>query len=400
MTQQNEYTNRYIWTDSVWDAPQDYKFVSGKDERDGNYMLNFFYAQPALNFGFNKITESWQLSYTHPDCLATREAIKDIMRFWLDNGCDGFRVDMASSLVKNDDDKTATGQIWTEIRQMLDNEYPEAALVSEWSNPQQSLKCGFHCDFYLNEKGNGYYSLFRNKDEKTGEQLSFFSSQGKGDIRIFVDEYLKMYNSSKKDGYISIITGNHDTARIRRYLDETELKLAYAFIFTMPGVPFLYYGDEIGMRYIENLVSKEAGYNRTGARTPMQWSKSENAGFSEASCEKIYLPVDDNPDAPNVENQINEKDSLLNIVKDVVKLRHDNESLQADGCFDLLYAESGKYPLVYRRGDFVIAVNPSNNIVSAPVAANGSVVYSIGGEADISDINIKMAPQSFVTIKI
>jgi maltose alpha-D-glucosyltransferase/alpha-amylase len=123
MTQQNEYTNRYIWTDSVWDAPQDYKFVSGRAERDGNYMLNFFYAQPALNFGFNKITESWQMSYNHPDCLATREAIKDIMRFWLDNGCDGFRVDMASSLVKNDDDdKTATGKIWTEIRKKIDNQ--------------------------------------------------------------------------------------------------------------------------------------------------------------------------------------------------------------------------------------------------------------------------------------
>jgi len=84
----------------------------------------------------------------------------------------------------------------------------------------------------------------------------------------------------------------------------------------------------------------------------------------------------------------------------VIKLRHDNESLQADGCFELLYAESGKYPLVYRRGDFVIAVNPSNNIVSAPVVANGYVAYSIGGKAEISDSNIKMVPQSFVVIKM
>lgn len=67
--------------------------------------------------------------------------MKDVMRFWLDMGCDGFRVDMASSLVKNDTHhKKYTCAIWRDIAAMLDKEYPEAALVSEWNQPRQSLK--------------------------------------------------------------------------------------------------------------------------------------------------------------------------------------------------------------------------------------------------------------------
>lgn len=400
LPEKNEYTNRYIWTNSAWDSPRDYKSISGKYNRDGNYIVNFFSTQPALNYGFNKITESWQLPYTHPDCLATREALKDVIRFWLDKGADGFRVDMADSLVKNDDEKTATGEIWLNIRKMLDSEYPDAALISEWSCPERSLKYGFHSDFYLNHTGNGYYTLFRNRDEKTGEELSFFSKEGKGDISLFIDDFLKKYNASKEHGYISFITCNHDTPRMSRYFDETELKLAYAFIFTMPGVPFLYYGDEIGMKFIENLISKEGAYSRTGTRTPMQWNKGKNLGFSEAIGEKLYLPVDTSFGAPTVEDQLKDNSSLLNTVKNVIKLRHANEDLQADGDFEVLYGEKGKYPFVYRRGSLVIGVNPSSNISTARVEALGEVMFSIGERPCFNEGEIIMYPQSFVVIKI
>ena len=60
----------------------------------------------------------------------------NIMRFWLGLGCDGFRVDMAGSLVKNDDDKTETIRLWQEVRAFLDREFPEAVLVSEWGRPE------------------------------------------------------------------------------------------------------------------------------------------------------------------------------------------------------------------------------------------------------------------------
>ncbi len=399
LPEKNEYTNRYIWTDSAWTAPMKYRCIGGRSDRDGNYLVNFFSTQPALNYGFNKITESWQLSYTHPDCIATREMLKDVMRFWLDKGCDGFRVDMAYSLVKDDDeDKSATSEIWREVRQMLDKDYPDAAFIAEWSDPLHSLKCGFHADFLLNQDKSGYQSLFRNYNEKTGD-LSFFSKNGKGDITLFTNEYLKKYNGSKDYGYISIITCNHDTERMSWHFDETELKLAYAMIFTMPGLPFLYYGDEIGMAYIEGLVSKEGGYSRTGTRTPMQWNSKKNLGFSDAQPEKLYLPVDKRENAPTVENQSRRKDSLFQTIKDIIKFRKDNESFLADGEFEVLYAESGKYPFVYKRGDFIVGVNPSLCEVYAPVqVTNGNIVFSIGEKADFDSGKIKMAPQSFVII--
>lgn len=125
--------------------------MCGLCERDGNYMVNYFSSQPALNYGFHEITHpEWQLPCDHPDCLATAEAMKDVMRFWLDKGADGFRVDMADSLVKNDDDKIATAKIWRGVRDMLDTEYPNAAMVAEWCNPERAINnAGFHMDFIL-----------------------------------------------------------------------------------------------------------------------------------------------------------------------------------------------------------------------------------------------------------
>jgi Glycosidases len=96
---------------------------------------------------------------------------------------------------------------------------------------------------------------------------------------------MKNYHLTNKKGLICIPSGNHDMERIREYLDYDELKLVYAFLLSMPGAPFLYYGDEIGMRHLK-LSSVEGGYGRTGARTPMQWNTENNYGFSDAPAEK------------------------------------------------------------------------------------------------------------------
>lgn len=400
-TEKNEYSNRYIWTDSVWNYPPEYHFISGNAERNGNYLVNFFSTQPALNYGFHKVDADWQLPCDHPDCVATRKAMEDIMRFWLEKGCDGFRVDMADSLVKNDDEKkSSTGAIWKEVREMLDREFPEAALVSEWSNPELSLRYGFHCDFYLNHEGNGYYNLFRNKG-KDGKQKSVFSSQGKGNILGFLDDYLPKYNKTKKEGFISFITCNHDTPRMSRDFSEQELKLAYSFIFTMPGVPFLYYGDEIGIKYLAELPSKEGGYDRTGSRTPMQWNHLQsNCGFSEAPADQLYLPVDKSADAPTVNEQSDKEDSLLNTVRAVIRLRHDNDCLHADGPFEVLYAEQNKYPFLFRRGKFVLAFNPSAKTMEAPISVKGQVALCIGKKPVFGKSMTRMAPQSFAAIQV
>lgn len=398
----NEFSNRYVWTHHCFQPMSGYPYIGGECERNGTYMLNFFKCQPALNYGFLKCEEDWQLPTDHPDCIATREAMKDVMRFWLDHGCDGFRVDMAASLVKNDDEvKSGTCAIWRNVREMLDAEYPEAAMVAEWGNPKLSLKAGFHMDFYLNDRNNGYNSLMRDYgivENPREEDHTFFKKDANGDITRFLTEYLSNYEATKEDGYYCLITCNHDTVRPKYNMDDEELKLAYAFIFTMPGVPFLYYGDEIGMRYL-HLPTKEGGYFRTGARTPMQWTNGKNAGFSTGEPDALYLPVDPAEDAPSVEAQEADAGSLLHTVKALLALRHAEEDLQADADFAVVYAESGKLPFVYRRGGLLIAVNPSSETTVAPVdAADRREIFSIGkGEAKGGAITL--GAQSFVVLK-
>ena len=89
---------------------------SGLSDRNGNYVVNFFSSQPALNYGFERQDYPWQLPPDHPACVATLEEMKNVMRFWLDMGCDSFRVDMAYSLVKNDDNRTGIKRLWQNVR--------------------------------------------------------------------------------------------------------------------------------------------------------------------------------------------------------------------------------------------------------------------------------------------
>ncbi|MEE3404431.1 MAG: alpha-amylase family glycosyl hydrolase, partial [Acutalibacteraceae bacterium] len=352
-------------------------------------------------YGFNKITHpAWQKKPSDPDCIATREALKDIMRFWLRMGCDGFRVDMADSLVKGEDgEKPETCKIWRNVREMLDKEFPEAALVSEWCNPKVSIGAGFHSDFYLDHDNNGYRFLFRDKDNKTGECKAIFGKNGKGDITKFLEEYLDDLKGTKGKGYISFITCNHDTPRMTRLFTPLEAKLAYTFVFLMPGVPFLYYGDEIGMPYREGLNSKEGGYSRTGTRTPMQWDSSPNCGFSAAPSEDLYLPVDTSEDAVTVEKCERDPDSILNTLRKVIDLRHSNEDLQSDGDFEVIYAEKNTYPFIFKRGQFIIAVNPTEKEQKAPFEFDGEEVFVIG-KACAKDKQLTMQPQSLVVLQL
>ncbi|MDR1353475.1 MAG: hypothetical protein LBK05_09360 [Treponema sp.] len=401
----NEYWDRYIWTDSwIYWGRENIRFVAGESERNGVYIINFFKCQPALNYGFLTVREPWQLPADHPCCAATREALKDIMRFWLEKGCDGFRVDMADSLVKNDDEnKSGTQAVWRDIRSMLDAEFPEAALVSEWSSPRQSLEAGFHADFLLDHEGSGYRSLLRDyrmdaENRPAGEDNSFFKKDGNGDIRRFLDQYLPWYEDTKNTGFISLITGNHDTPRISANLSPGELALAYCVLFTLPGVPFLYYGDEIGMRYIP-LPSKEGGYTRTGSRTPMQWGGGKNRGFSDAEPERLYLPVDSAPGAPSVEEQEKDPASLLNTVRAVIGLRHAERDLRAGSDFSVVYAEKGKLPFVYRRGSLILAVNPGLEAASAETGLEGKAVYALG-KCGLEGGVCRMEGQSFGVWKL
>ncbi|MDE7259504.1 MAG: glycosylase, partial [Lachnospiraceae bacterium] len=308
--EENEYSGRYIWTDCWYKRAEGFPYIAGERERNGAYILNYFKCQPALNYGFLNPKENWQKPIDHPDCMATRDAMIDIMCYWMEMGCDGFRVDMADSLVKNDDEvKSGTCAVWSDMIHRVQEKYPEIALVSEWNNPASAIgMAGFQMDFFLDWFGNGYNLLMRDYDD-TGRDDSFFKKDSKRSIQDFLKEYMPKYEAVKDKGLYCLITGNHDMVRAAYNLDERELKLAYAFLFTMPGAPFIYYGDEIGMRYL-NLPGKEGGYTRTGSRTPMQWDTSRNYGFSEADVQILYLPTDTGGEAPTVEEQQKRADSL------------------------------------------------------------------------------------------
>lgn len=149
LPEKNEYTNRYVWTDD-WLKNYDGSCIGGYSQRNGMYMKNFFYCQPALNYGFAQIDDpTWQLPMDHPDCRATKQELINIMEFWLSLGADGFRVDMASSLIKNDPDGSGIRAFWQEIRQMFDEKHPECVLISEWSYPSKAIAAGFHIDFLI-----------------------------------------------------------------------------------------------------------------------------------------------------------------------------------------------------------------------------------------------------------
>lgn len=230
-------------------------------------------------------------------------------------------------------------------------------------------------DFLLHFGPSHYLDLFRCEHP-------YFSRKGEGNAFPFVDTYLKNYNLTNGKGLICIPSGNHDMQRIRKYLDEEELKIAFAFLLSMPGAPFLYYGDEIGMQHLD-IPSVEGGYDRTGARTPMQWDEGKNYGFSEAETEKLYTKQDLSKNTPTVSGRMADAGSLWNEIRKLCEIRKSYPALCAYGEIQFVYFEPEKYPLVYLRTSadekILIVLNPSEKDVSCLCEYQlEDVIYSLG----------------------
>lgn len=392
--ERNAYTDRYVWTDSIWEEPQTMSSIKGISDRDGCAAVNFFSHQPALNYGFYEPEpdKKWQQPMDAPAPKATLEELKNIMRFWLQMGCDGFRVDMAGSLVKNDEDGKGTIQLWQDVRAFLDREFPDAAIISEWGEPDKSLLGGFHMDFLLHFGPSHYNDLFR-CDEP------YFSSRGRGDISAFATKYIENYEKTEGRGLICIPSGNHDMDRLARKLSPAEMKIAFAFLLSMPGAPFIYYGDEIGMRYVENLTSVEGGYGRTGSRSPMQWDDSVNAGFGCSPVEKLYIPIDPDENRPTVQSQMRDKTSLYHEVQRLISVRMAHKALLNQGKIDFVYAEENAYPLAFLRSageeKILVIINPSDRECEFRCEyALQKSIYTVGGESRYSAGMIVVPPCS------
>jgi len=426
--EKNKYSNWYIWTDNTWlDPPDAYRdlFIKGYSRRNGQFMHNFYWCQPALNFGFVKPVESWMLPPDHPDIRALQAELKKVLRFWIDMGADGFRADMAGALVKNsnvneeDEDfarrDEATKKFWREIREIFDSEYKEAFMVAEWSLPESALDGGgFHADFY--HWFPGYNDLLQKESWRIlnglSEGYSFFDKAGQGNITDFLRMYLDQYNKTKGKGYIILPLGNHDLSRLNINRTDNELEMIIAFSMAMPGIPFIYYGNEIGMRQIYDLPYVEGAYKpRAGARTPMQWAPGKNLGFSTAPAEKLYLPVDSAPDAPTVTTQEKNPNSLLNRVRRLINLRHAEPALAAYAEFVPVYAKPDGYPFIFARAagnEIILAVfNPAAREAHARFKLNISVKkFSLlsGKESRIvsqgNQYELTLGPQSYSIYKL
>jgi len=359
--------HRYIWSDRRASG-----FVASPGSRPGFYLPNFFDVQPALNFGYARRAddEPWRQPVDADGPRANRDALRQIMSHWLDRGVSGFRVDMASSLVKDDPGFVETGRLWTELRHWLDGRYPDAALLSEWGDPAVSVPAGFHVDFFLHFGGPGWGEPFRSlwstghgtEAEGVEPVPGFFDPAGQGTPELFVQAWEAAIEAISGGGFASLPTSNHDYARLATGPRTREqLAPAFAFLLTWPTLPAIYYGDEIGMRYVPDLPDVEGSvlgprYNRAGSRTPMQWDDSPTAGFSTAPPDRLYLPIDPSLDRPTVADQRADPDSLLTLVQRLIALRGAEPLLACAGAVQVLNAG---YPFVYIRGArFLVVVNP------------------------------------------
>ena len=162
----------------------------------------------------------------------------------------------------------------------------------------------------------------------------------------------------------------------------------------MPGAPFLYYGDELGMDY-RAIPTKEGGYHRTGSRTPMQWNAGKNLGFSEGAGEDLYLPVESDA-LHTVQAQEFDRDSMLSHVKRLIALRHQEPELQNYSPFTV-YAAKGRL-FAYKRGELLIAMNPGAEEELCELDRAYTPIYTFGTPA-VEGSTLHLPAQSFLVLK-
>jgi maltose alpha-D-glucosyltransferase/alpha-amylase len=388
--------DRYVWTedlpDRAWelDMPGTPAWVRSPGPRKGWYLKNFYDEQPALNFGWvaRPGNEPWRDAVDAPGPRRNRQALKDVMSYWLDRGVSGFRVDMAFSLVKDEDGNglAETTAIWREIREWLDATYPDAVLIPEGVEPRTGRPLAFHADFFLVIHAP-HGSLFDNRGAGVlpfHEPLEpFFDADGRGSTEVFRNAWTSAREADPARPIV-LATADHDFSRLRcgsRTPDQ--LGAALTFLFTWGSVPCLYYGDEIGMRYLPGLPDVEGSicnpsYNRSGCRTPMQWDDGPNAGFSTAEPSRLYLPIDPDPDRPTVAAQEGDPASTLTLVRRLVALRRATPALGTRASTRVVHEG---YPFAYVRGEsHLVVVNPRREpaTLTVPEAAGATPVWTSG----------------------
>ncbi len=289
------YRDFYSWseTDLGWKGTSS---APAWHETESGYYLGLFWSRmPDLNFHNPAVVEE----------------IDNVAKFWLDMGVDGFRVDAIQHIIETDGNIRNTAETFAWLKDFeafIKSVNPEAFLVGEtWTDTQAIIR--YHRDANLDMSFN--YPLW-------GALLKAIQSRSATNLKTVLEQDEKFYPSSALRGtFIS----NHDqrrpasTLNIRR--DVPRMKLAAGLLLTLPGVPFLYYGDEIGMPNGEGDIDEDK-------RTPMRWDDSDHAGFS--SAEPWYAFSTEEADITVAAQEADPK-SLLNFYKTMTALRKNQPAL-------------------------------------------------------------------------
>ena len=359
----NPYHDFYIWKDGKANGPPNNwpSFFGGpaweyNEATDEYYLHLFSRKQPDFNFSNDQL----------------REALKDIIRFWIDRGVDGFRFDAINHIAKDrafPDGRVDPGNRYGDFTPFVQN----LPLVHDYIRELRRDAIS-HPDFFVAGEAGGIgfdtAHLYTSEEARELDVLFHFDmhSVGRGPrdwIRLPVDlrktikrSFTGWATRPKVEGWNPVFFSNHDTTRtVSRIGDDINYREASAkalclLQLTQRGTPFIYYGDEIGMsnahdfqledyrdvavlqKYQEQVIEGDVPHedylsglhnmNRDNARTPMQWNDQPGAGFSTAL---PWIPLNHNSAFINVAEQTSRPDSILNFYQTMISLRKANPTL-------------------------------------------------------------------------
>jgi maltose alpha-D-glucosyltransferase/alpha-amylase len=355
----NHTSDQHPWFQAARNAPagsaeRDFYVWSDTDQKYLGTRIIFVDTETS-NWTFDPVAKAyfWHRFFSHQPDLnfdnpRVMEAVLRIMRFWLDIGVDGFRLDAIPYLVEregtNNENLRETHDVIKQLRAAIDANYKNRFLLAEANQWPEDVREYFgdgdecHMAYHFPLMPRIYMSIAQEDRYPITEIM-----QQTPDIpdtcqwAIFLRNHdeltLEMVTGKERDYMYSTYAAD-TRARInlgiRRRLsplmqnDHDRIKLMNSLLLSMPGSPTLYYGDEIGMG--DNVFIGD----RNGVRTPMQWSPDRNAGFSRADPQQLYLPPIMDPiygyPSTNVERQIRDPSSLLSWTKRMLAVRKTSQA--------------------------------------------------------------------------
>ena len=340
------------------------------------------------------------LNYHNSDVV---ETMMGYAEFWLEQGVDGFRIDAARYLFESADgnswDLEETHGFFKTMRSRLSELNPDVLLVAEAWTSRTTV---------VNYYGEGdEFQLAFDFDLSNAVERAL----ARGSVDRLKSELNRVFQTGGLWWFSATFINNHDFSRAaRRYSKPGALKAATAILFTLPGTPFIYYGDEVG-------ITQGSGTGHEAQRTPMAWDDSPGGGFSSGI--PWYSPSSGG-DVNNVTTQLEDSESLLNLHRQLIQIRKANNSLRTPYVRFVEHINPGLF--IFLRYDdlnvLLIAVNlsgellepgsvnllPHNDIVSSgPIeliygspsvaeelsdSVEPSVEFSLGGEFVPGEVRI------------